>query len=402
MRILLVNKFHWLKGGAEKYYFELGKLLKEHGHEIAYFSMQDEKNIVTGEKEFFVKKINVNGKNFLRAFSTIYSHRNKKKMEEAIEEFNPDIVHINLFQRQLTYSIIEPIKKKNIPIVFTAHDLQPICPASAMLCKGKICSKCLKNSKYYCFKNKCMKDSFLKSLLGAIEGNVYRKKKIYNKIDTIIAPSKFLSTMLKEEGINTKILTIPNYVEKVKSNNNAREEDYICYIGRLSKEKGINNLLYAFSKQKYGKLFIAGDGPEKENISKYIKQNNLENRVRLLGFINKEEVQKTIEKSSFVVVPSIWYENCPYSVLETLSIGKPIIGANIGGIPELIEDQKNGYLYEYNDTQKLAELIEKLFVNSDLRKKMGAYSKKMSQTRYNSEVYYKKIFKIYKELIDKC
>ena len=143
MKILLVNKFHYLKGGSEKYYFELAELLRENGHEVAFFSMEDEKNIKTGCKEYFVKPIDLNSGSKLKALDVIYSKENKKKMQEALEDFKPDIVHLNNFQRQLSASIIDAVKEKNIPIVFTAHDMNAICPASAMLYNGKICEDCI-------------------------------------------------------------------------------------------------------------------------------------------------------------------------------------------------------------------------------------------------------------------
>ena len=219
MRVLLVNKFHWPKGGSETYYFALGKLLKEHGHEVAYFSMYNDKNISTGDKEYFVKSFDGNGNNFLKAYDAIYSKDNKKKMEEALNDFKPDIVHINLFQRHLTYSIIEAIKEKNIPIVFTAHDLQAVCPASAMLCDGKLCSMCLKHSKYNCFKHRCVKNSFLKSLLCSFEGTIYKKNRVYDLFDTIITPSNFACNMLQKGGVSTNIVTIHNFVNTDIFNN---------------------------------------------------------------------------------------------------------------------------------------------------------------------------------------
>ena len=178
MKILLVNKFHWPKGGSEKYYFELGELLKKHGHEVAYFSMEDEKNINTGDKEYFVKASDMNSKNITKALSVIYSRANKKKMEEALDDFKPDIVHLNNFQRQLSASIIKPCVKRNIPIVFTAHDVQAICPAIIMMDPDKNpCEKCMGGKYMNCVKKSCIKDSKLKSLLGAIEGKYYRNKK---------------------------------------------------------------------------------------------------------------------------------------------------------------------------------------------------------------------------------
>ena len=402
MRILLVNKFHWLKGGSEKYYFELAELLKEHGHEIAFFSMKDEKNITTGDKEFFVDKIDLNKGSKLKAFNVIYSKANYKKMKKALDDFKPDIVHVNNFQRQLSASIIKAIKKKNIPIVFTAHDVQAVCPAITMLDNEKcICEKC-KGGKYInCIKKKCNKGSTLKSILGAIEGYYYRFKKIYiKKINCIITPSQFCKSKLVEDGIpDHKIKAIHNFVDLKQYDLEVIDEGYALYFGRLSKEKGVLNLINAFSKLESGVLYIAGEGPEKENIEKIICENNLQERVKLLGFLNSDEMKETIRKCRFVVVPSICYENCPYSVMEALAIGKPVIGTNLGGIPELIEEAKTGLAYKFDDIDDLASKMKIFFEDSELAKQFGKNAKEEAKELYGKEKYYQRILDIYDNFV---
>ena len=257
MKILLVNKFHYLKGGSEKYYFDLAKLLKEHGHDVAFFSMQDEKNVKTDCKEYFVEKSDMNSKNIFKALDVIYSKKNEKAMEEALDDFKPDIVHLNNFQRQLSASIIKPIKKRNIPIVFTAHDLQAICPAAAMLDKNRsICEECLHGSSLSCFKKKCVKNSYLKSFLGMAENEYYKKNKIYSEeINHIITPSKFYKKKLTEYGIKeSKITAIHNFIDMPSLNKKKKTEEYMMYFGRISVEKGIFTLLEAFSKTNAGRL----------------------------------------------------------------------------------------------------------------------------------------------------
>ena len=400
MRILLVNKFHWNKGGSEKYYFELGELLKKHGHEVAYFSMEDEKNIKTGDKEYFVPKFDLNNSSKLKALDVIYNKENEKIMEKALDEFKPDVVHLNNFQRQLSASIIKPIKKRNIPIVFTAHDVQAICPAITMMDNDKNpCELCMKGRYINCIKKSCNKGSKLKSALGAIEGYYYRNHKIYtDKIDYIITPSEFYRTKFIEDGINpNKIQAIHNSIEMNDYNVETQDDGYALYFGRLSKEKGILNLINAFAKCNKGNLYIAGEGPEKENIEKIIKENNLEDRVKLLGFLNKEQMTDVTRKCKFVVVPSIWYENCPYSVLETLAIGKPIIGSNMGGIPELVIDNENGFIY--NTVEELTEKMNLLFENEDLVKQFSKKSKELAKSNYDREVYYNKLKQIYDKVI---
>lgn len=400
MKVLLVNKFHWNKGGSEKYYFELGELLKQHGHEVAYFSMEDEKNIKTGDKEYFVPKFDLNNSSKLKALDVIYSKKNEKMMEKALDEFKPDVVHLNNFQRQLSASIIKPIKKRNIPIVFTAHDVQAICPAITMMDNDKNpCELCMKGKYINCIKKSCNKGSKLKSALGAIEGYYYRNHKIYtDKIDYIITPSEFYRTKFIEDGINpNKIQAIHNSIEMNDYNVETQDDGYALYFGRLSKEKGILNLINAFAKCDKGNLYIAGEGPEKENIEKIIKENKLEDRVKLLGFLNKEQMTDVTRKCKFVVVPSIWYENCPYSVLETLAIGKPIIGSNMGGIPELVIDNENGFIY--NTVDELTEKMNVLFENEDLVKQFSKKSKELAKQNYDREVYYNKLKQIYDKVI---
>ena len=346
MKILLVNKFHYLKGGSEKYYFDLAKLLEENGNEVAFFSMKDEKNIKTNCKEFFVESSDMNSKNPFKAFEIISSKRNKKIMENALEDFKPDVVHLNNFQRQLSASIIEPIEKRNIPIIFTAHDLQAICPSIVMLDSEKnICEKCIKGRYMNCIKNNCVKDSKLKSILGAIEGFYYRNKKIYSsKINKILAPSDFFRQMLIKDGIQPeKIATLHNFIDLQQYDKEIEDNGYALYFGRLSKEKGIFNLLKAIKKVN-GKLYLAGDGPDREKIEKYIRENNLLDKVILLGYLNENDIKEYIRKSRFIVIPSICRENCPYSILETMAIGKPIIGSATGGTLELVKNKETGYL----------------------------------------------------------
>lgn len=402
MKVLLVNKFHWNKGGSEKYYFELAELLKENGHEVAFFSMEDEKNVHTDSKEYFVKPIDLNSGSKLKALDVIYCKDNEKLMRQAIEEFKPDIVHLNNFQRQLSASIIKPIKEKNIPIVFTAHDVQAICPAITMMDSNKeVCELCMKGKYTNCIKKNCIKDSKLKSVLGAIEGYYYRTKSIYTKkIDYIITPSEFYREKLIQDGIpSEKIKAQHNFVDIEKYNIETTDDGYALYFGRLSKEKGILNLIQAFEKIEKGILYIAGEGPEKENIQQFIKDKNLENRVKLLGFLNQDQMKDTIRKAKFIVVPSIWYENCPYSVMETLAIGKPVIGAKIAGIPELVEDGKNGFVYKHDDVNELADKMKILFEDDKLVLEFGKYAKEKARELYSKEVYYKEIIKVYENLV---
>ena len=399
MRILLVNKFHYLRGGSEKYYFELAQLLKSKGHTVGFFSMKHEENITTGDAEYFVEEIDLNTGSKLKALDIIYSQENKRLMTKALEEFKPDIVHINNFQRQLSASIIDAIKEKNIPIVMTAHDLNPICPASIMLYNGEVCDDCIIKGYTQCIKKKCVKGSTLKSTLGVMEKKYYDIHKVFRKIDCIISPSEFNKNQLINGKLKyNEIVALHNFVNESERNEYVLG-DYAFYLGRLSKEKGILNLIEAIGDIPNAKLLIAGDGPERERIEAYISEHKLDGRITLLGYQNQDSIHKYITNSRFVVIPSICNENCPYSVLEAMEIGKPIVASRIGGIPELIADGENGYLYKADDINELKEKLMLMLDDDDKVKRFAQKSRELYESYYSPDSYYNELIKIYNKVM---
>ena len=399
MRILLVNKFHYLRGGSEKYYFELAQLLKSKGHTVGFFSMKHEENITTGDAEYFVEEIDLNTGSKLKALDVIYSQENKRLMAKALEEFKPDIVHINNFQRQLSASIIDAIKEKNIPIVMTAHDLNPICPASIMLYNGEVCDDCITKGYAQCIKKKCVKGSTLKSTLGVMEKKYYDIHKVFRKIDCIISPSEFNKNQLVNGKLKyNEIVALHNFVNESERNEYVLG-DYAFYLGRLSKEKGILNLIEAIGDIPDAKLLIAGDGPERERIEAYISEHKLDGRITLLGYQNQDSIHKYITNSRFVVIPSICNENCPYSVLEAMEIGKPIVASRIGGIPELIADGENGYLYKADDINELKEKLTLLLDDDEKVNSFAQKSRELYESYYSPDSYYNELIKIYNKVM---
>lgn len=365
MKILMVNKFFYIKGGSETYYFSLKKLLEQNGHEVIDFSMQDEKNFESKYSKFFVEGVDYNKKQSIfskikAGMKIIYSLEAKRKLEKLIKETKPDIAHLHIFQHQLSLSILDVLKKYNIPIVYTAHDLKIICPNYKMLTNGQVCEKC-KGEKYYnCLKNKCIKDSTVKSAIGMIEAYVNKWRKAYDKIDYIITPSKFYKDKFIEFGIDAnKVTHIPNFLtEENIDYDKLEEQDYYLYFGRLSEEKGIMTLIKAVQEANV-KLKIVGTGPLKEEIEKYVSENKLTN-IEILGFKSGKELYTIVANSKCVVLPSEWYENGPYSAIEALKLGRPLIGSDLGGIPELIDEGENGYIFKNANILNLKNIINQV------------------------------------------
>ncbi len=243
--------------------------------------------------------------------------------------------------------------------MYTAHDLKMLCLNYKMMHHGKVCEEC-KGQKYYrCAVNKCVKESFAKSCINVAEGYVHKWFHSYDTIDKIITPSAFYKNKFEEFGIsNERVIHIPNFLDTEKMKVNRRDdcEKYYLYFGRLSEEKGVPTLLKAFQEIN-AKLYIVGTGPIKNNIEEYISENNI-NNVEVLGFMSGQSLKDIVGNAKAVILPSEWYENGPYSAIEALQMGRPIIGANIGGIPELIDG--NGYLFKSGDSEELKKQIKKL------------------------------------------
>lgn len=405
MKILMVNKFYYIKGGSETYYFSLKNLLVKNGHEVIDFSMNDEKNFESKYSKFFVDNVDYNKEQSIlskikEAKKIIYSMEAKDKLEMLIKETKPDIAHLHIFQHQLSLSILDVLKKYNIPIVYTAHDLKMICPNYKMLTHGRICEEC-KGQKYInCLKNKCLKDSMIKSLIVMFEAYINKWRKAYNKIDYIITPSKFYMNKFIEFGIDkNKIEHLPNFLNNEPVDfDELVDNNYFLYFGRLSEEKGIITLIKAMKDIKFT-LKIVGTGPLKDEIKKYIKYNNC-NNIEVLGFKSGKELNTIVANAKAVVIPSEWYENGPYSAIESLKLKRPLIGSDLGGIPELIDEGNNGYVFKHGDVDDLHEKLSKFQSLSEEKiKSMQKRSFEIFEKNYIDRIHYEKLTKIYKSIL---
>jgi len=404
MRVLSVNKFHYLKGGSETYYFSLNKLLSQHGHEVISFSMKDEKNIPNVYSEYYVENIDYSKKTTLinkvrLAAKFIYSFEAAEKLDRLITDYKPDIAHLHIFQHQLSPSILWTLKKHGIPVVYTAHDFKMICPNYKMLAQGEICEACKGGRYLSCLQKRCISGSLFNSLLNVKEAYVHKILKSYDIIGRIITPSNFYREKFIEFGIDSeKVKYVPNFLFEADYTPAYSFKDYFVYAGRLSDEKGVDTLLQAM-KRVEGKLKIAGTGPTEERLKAYTKDEGLENKVEFIGYKTGDELKNILKDAMFVVVPSKWYENAPYSILEAMASGKAVIGSNIGGIPELIRNDVTGLIFQPENSQDLAGKINQLLDSPELITDFGKRAREAFERYYGSEEHYKRILEIYKELI---
>ncbi|MBN1181907.1 MAG: glycosyltransferase family 4 protein [Bacteroidales bacterium] len=400
MKILLANKFYYPRGGDCIYTIELEKLLIGKGHEVAIFSMQHPSNQASEFSGYFPSHVDFNKRNIkslisilVRPFGSCEVRRNFKRL---ISDFKPDIIHLNNIHSQLSPVLALLGHKYNIPVVWTLHDYKLVCPAYLLLSGGKSCEACLDN-KWSVTRKKCIKNSFLASLVAYLEAYYWNPRKLNRITDWFISPSNFLKEEMIKGGIDkAKIGVLHNFVkhETVKIDHGLKE-DYYCYVGRLSSEKGIDLLLEAASGLPAYKLKIIGTGPLEESL---ISGNNNKN-VEFFGYKTGEELRSIISGSRFLTVPSNWFENNPLTILEALCMGVPVLGSNIGGIPELIKPGFNGILFEPSNVAEMREKIDYLWRNHKMfdRSEIASHAAR----HYTSEHYYESVIDLYNSLLIK-
>lgn len=362
MKILMINKFLYPNGGSETYIFKLGEVLQKHGHEVQYFGMEHKGRCVGNRVNAYTSDMDFHTANPLAKISyslkTIYSKEARRKIRLVLDDFRPDVCHLNNFNYQLTPSIILEIRKwsketgQPVKILYTAHDYQLICPNHMLYHPqtGNVCEDCIGGDFSACRKKKCIHNSTAKSVIGTMEASFWKKKAVYKQLDTVICCSEFLKSRLDQNPVfSDKTVALHNFIDPVENKSGAKK-DYVLYFGRLSEEKGIKTLLKVCGELPGISFILAGTGPLESEIGGL-------NNVQYAGFQTGADLERLIREARVTVYPSEWYENCPFSVMESQMYGTPVIGADIGGIPELIQTGKTGELFRSGDARDLKNKI---------------------------------------------
>lgn len=426
MKILLVNKFHYRKGGAETYYLTVGSELERMGHEVAYFSMRHPDNLPCEWDKYFVTQREYNNvKNPLKAardgMALIYSPEAKRNFQALCEEFRPDVVHLNNVHRQITLSILDApyLRENGVPVFYTAHDYVTVCPGYLMLDgDGRVCDACLEDGRYrHCIENRCVKGSRAKSALAAMEASFNRAHKSNRRIDRVIAPSRFMRSKLIEGGWpDGKVVFLQNFADDAILDRAAnagadatdRESPYLLFFGRLSVEKGVDTLLSAFDAALPNlpqdmRLVVVGDGPDAAEFKALASTLDCASRIEFAGYQTGDALQTYVERASLAIVSSRWRENMPYSIVEAFAAGTPVVGTDIGGIPELVDEGKTGFICEPGDVQSMADAISRgvsKFLDRSAYSMLQRNCRSYVMENCSREKFMSDLVNLYKESID--
>ncbi len=407
MKILLVNTRHYYGGGDSTYTFNLADLLKQNGHQVAFFAMQDPENLKDENEDLFVSHIDFREMNRSKSINSgirvagrvIYSVEARKKFAIALDRIKPDIVHLQNIHGHITPSIIFEAKKRKLPVVWTLHDYKMICPNTHFLidASNQICEACGNGKYYHAVLKQCKKGSLLASTMACAEAYAHWLMGVRNLPDFFLAPSNFLRSKLLQRGFSPeKVLHLPLFLKDKMFNSQTQDSGYILFFAKLDPLKGIFPFIEACRKAQDVTVKIAG-GVEDESVKQQL--DSLPPNTKYLGRQHGEALRDLISGARAVVLPSLCYENQPFSITEAFAAGKPVIASDLGGMSELVKDKERGFLVDPGDVNGLAEAMTWMHEHPEEAKKMGEKARAYALEEHSEQIHYKRIMSIYQRLI---
>jgi glycosyltransferase involved in cell wall biosynthesis len=401
--LLSINNYLYRRGGAEVVFLEQNRLFEDIGWRVIPFAMQHPKNEPSEWAEFFVEAIEFGEQYSLwekakRAMKITYSLEARDKLARLLKRTHPDVAHAHNVYHHISPSFFGTLKSHGIPSVLTLHDLKIACPAYKMLTHDGICERCKGGAIWNVVRHRCVKDSLNLSAVIFMESAVHRLLGCYSRnVDRFVTPSRFYLEKFVEWGWpRERFAYIPNFVDIEHLHPRGEPGDAFAYFGRLGHEKGLATFIEA-AAQAGVRAWIIGTGPEEAKLRQLAAESGA--KVEFLGYRTGDALFDTIRAARAVVLPSEWYENAPMSVLEAYALERPVIGADIGGIPELIKPGETGDVFPSGNAAALAEKLGKFSHYPDSRiRAMGAAGREWTQQDFTATRYRERLVDLYAEL----
>jgi len=360
--LLSINNYYYPRGGAEVVFFRHNGMLHDAGWDVVPFAMNHRMNI-GGERSEFVSEIEYGRESdglatrLRKGLKAVYSFEARSKLARLIDRSGPDVCHAHNVYHHLSPSILGLVRARGIPLVMTLHDLKIACPAYSMLTHDGICERCKDGRLYQVVTNRCMKGSLALSALVMLESYLHLALGSYMRnVDRFLVPSRFYLHKLVEWGFPAERFEyVPNFVAAESFEACYSPGDRFVYFGRLSPEKGVATLIRAAAETGVG-VDVIGTGPAESELRALAVNRD----VRFLGYLTGTKLNAAVSAARAVVVPSEWYENAPLAVLEGAALGKPLIVARIGGLPELVVEGESGWSFESRSVGELAAILRRV------------------------------------------
>jgi len=401
LRVVLANKFLYPKGGAERAVLGLGAELTRRGHAVAYFGMDHPDNSVPAEASAVVRRRDYyrgGGAARRDALQMIYSWEARRSFARLLDRHRPDVVHLHNIYHQLTPSILDAARDRGIPAVMTLHDYKLVCPRYDLLRHGQLCDACVERGPTACLRYRCAGGSWGASALLAVESLFQRARGSYDYVRLLLAPSRFLAGVLVRAGFDPhRLRHLPNFVPEAPPPTAAVETDRILYAGRLSPEKGIETLVQAAAGLSRGRLVVCGDGPLRGRLEDAAAAAP-PGRIELRGHLDRAALAAELARAAFTAVPSEWFENAPFAVLESMAAGRAVIASRLGGLPELVRDGETGRLLPAGDVGAWQAALAAAFAAPDAWRRMGETARVEATARWSLAAHVSQVEDLYREV----
>ena len=409
MKIIVAHYKFYVQGGPERYMFKFIELAESHGVQVIPFSVDYPENVNTKYSSYFVRPTAEKaeyGKGKLSLMKIIkdlhYQYHNNEaytKLKRLMQDEKPDLLYC-LIPGMLSSDIFKAAVDSNVPIMLRLSDFRLICGCNVLLRDGQICEECIHGDYKQMVKHKCVRNSFVFSLIRKSELAYARKKHTYQYVDAVIAPPKFTADKFVESGFFPEniVFNNPTFLDCSKICMQESHENYVLCLGRFSPEKGFIYVIEAmqYLKDIPVKVAVTGDKDSSpKELKDAIEKYSLEDKVEFVGFLRGKDLEDITRNSMCVAAPAIWYENLPNVVLEAYSYGKPVIASNLGSLAEIVEDGKTGLLFETKNPRHIADCIRKLYEEPEYCSELGRNARKKCETDFSPEAHWDKFMHIY-------
>lgn len=374
MKILFVHNAYQHKGGEDTVLEAEAALLSSRGHVVENFTRHN--NDISQ-----MSRVSV-------AIQTFWSTPSAKDFEAQLRSFKPDVVHVHNTFPLISPAIYWVADRMGVPVVQTLHNFRLFCPQAMLLREGKVCEDCLGKLPWRGALRGCYRESRLQSTVLASMVSLHRGLGTWqNKVTRYIALNHFCRNKFIEGGLPAERIVIkPNFVDFLPPIAVDRKD--FLFVGRLSAEKGIDTLVAASRMVEAASIQVAGTGPEAELL-------NAVPNIRALGALTGDQVREAMAGAMALVLPSIWYENFPRTLVEAFGCGLPVIASRIGALEELVEDRVTGLLFEPGDQASLADTMRWALEHPAEMAAMGKAARAHYEANFTAERNYQQLLAIY-------
>ncbi len=401
MRILQVDKFLRRQGGAASYMLDLAALQRDAGNVVEFFAMADQRNEPARYSADFAPHLDTDPPPpGLRAQSAaaarmVWNPPAAHALDRVVSNFRPDVVHLHNIYHQLSPSVLRPLHRRGIRAVMTLHDYKLVCPTYKLLDLEGPCTRCLDGHFRHAVERRCKDGSRAASAVLAAETAIHRRLGLYEGIAAFIAPSRFLQHLLGESGAFAgRVHHVPHFIDLERSPRRTGAGGGVVFAGRLSREKGVDDLVRAVGAIPRATLAVVGDGPERGSLQALAEQ-LAPGRVCFHGFLSREATLAIVAESRVAVLPARWHENQPMSVLEAMSCGVPCVVTSLGGAPELVEEGVTGRIVPPNDPAALADALRQLLAEPALARGWGEAGRAVIAERFSPAEHLRALDELY-------